>query len=412
MIFLSSSESVSPDGLAFYFFGGIYMKKERRMKLTVSILSLSLLTVMAGAAVAPALDTIREYFSEADKTLVQLIISVPALFIFITNLFFSGLCRKFKSRTLLLAGLMLYTAGGCIAGLFNNIFVVLIFRALVGIGVGIIMPMSTGLLAFYYTKDKQDRLMGYSSAMNQMGGVVATLIAGMLAQISWRLSFLVYLMGLISIVLCVLFLPNEKLAAGEEKLEKQRGNFGNYYTFVIAMFLLMFTFFVYPSNFAIEAAGEGIISAEAITAIMAGADLVAFAGGLLFVHVKKRMGRLTVYVAPVLFFAGYMLLAFAGGFPGALTGSACIGFANGIGIPCIISTASAKAGKTAATTVMPMISAAMYLAQFVTPFILSTVSKVTGNVTGLAYITAGICALILGIWSMMMKKQMPMAKME
>lgn len=67
------------------------MKKERRTNLTVTILSLSLLTVMAGAAVAPALDTIREYFSDVDKTLVQLIISIPALFIFITNMFF---CRS------------------------------------------------------------------------------------------------------------------------------------------------------------------------------------------------------------------------------------------------------------------------------------------------------------------------------
>ncbi len=381
------------------------MQKERRMKLTVTILSLSLLTVMAGAAVAPALDTISEYFSGVNKTLVQFIISIPALFIFITNMFFSGLCRKFGSRTLLLAGLMLYTAGGCAAGLFSNIFAVLVFRALVGVGVGIIMPMSTGLLAFYYTGDKQDRLMGYSSAMNQMGGVAATLIAGALAQISWRLSFLVYLMGLISIVLCILFLPNEKLAAGEEKHEKQKGVFREYYTFVIAMFLLMFTFFVYPSDFAIEAAGEGIIPAGMTAVIMAGADLVAFAGGMLFAHIKKRIGDITVYVAPLLFFAGYVLLAFAKGWVGAIPGSACIGFANGIGIPYIISAASAKAGRTAATTVMPMLSAAMYLAQFVTPLILSAVSAAAGSTESLPYITAAVSAALLLAWSVLLRNK-------
>ena len=53
--------------------------------------------------------------------------------------------------------------------------------------------------------------MGYSSAMNQMGGVVATLLSGLLANISWRASFLVYLMGLISIVLCLIYLPNDKI---------------------------------------------------------------------------------------------------------------------------------------------------------------------------------------------------------
>lgn len=41
-----------------------------------AILSLSLLTVMAGAAVAPALGTLQEHFADSDSTTVQLIISI------------------------------------------------------------------------------------------------------------------------------------------------------------------------------------------------------------------------------------------------------------------------------------------------------------------------------------------------
>lgn len=232
-------------------------KEERRRNLTITILSLSLLTVMAGAAVAPALDVIQTYFSDANQTLVQMIISIPALFIALTNFIFPKLCKIFRAKTLVLAGLILYVVGGCAAGVFSNIYLVLVFRALVGVGVGIIMPMSTGLLSFYYTRDKQDRLMGYSSAMNQMGGVIATLISGMLASISWRASFLVYLMGLISIVLVLLYLPNEKISGNDQK--KETGVFAKNYMFIIAMFLLMFTFFVYPSVFAIETAKKGVI---------------------------------------------------------------------------------------------------------------------------------------------------------
>jgi len=148
---------------------------------------------MAGAAVAPALGLIQEYFADIDRSLVQMIVSMPALFIAGTNLFlFKPLCKRFRARTLLIIGLLLYTVFGCMAGLFSNIYMVLICRAFVGVGVGIIMPLSTGLLSFYFTKDKQGPLMGYSSALNMMGGVIATLIAGALAMISWRLSFLVY----------------------------------------------------------------------------------------------------------------------------------------------------------------------------------------------------------------------------
>jgi len=53
--------------------------------------------------------------------------------------------------------------GGCLAGAFSNIWLVLAFRALVGMGVGIIMPLSTGLLSFYFPPEEQDKLMGWSS---------------------------------------------------------------------------------------------------------------------------------------------------------------------------------------------------------------------------------------------------------
>lgn len=190
--------------------------------LTVSILSLSLLTVMAGAAVAPALGVIQAHFSDTNPLFVQMIISVPALFIVITNFIFPKLCKVFSAKTLVLMGLLLYTAGGCASGLFDNIFAVLVMRALVGIGVGIIMPLSTGLLSYYFPPEKQVRLMGYSSAMNQMGGVIATLLSGLLANISWRVSFLVYLLGLISIVLCLSYLPNDKITQ-ETQAKEDRG---------------------------------------------------------------------------------------------------------------------------------------------------------------------------------------------
>lgn len=378
--------------------------KRERGSLTVTILSLSLLTVMAGAAVAPALGVIQEYFKDTDQMLVQMIISIPALFIALTNIVFPKLCKVFKSKTLVMAGLALYVLGGCMAGLFSNIYLVLIFRALVGMGVGIIMPMSTGLLAFYYPADKQDKLMGWSSAMNQMGGVVATLISGTLAAISWRASFLVYLMGLISVVLVAAYLPNDKIV--REGNKKESGIFKKYWIFIVSMFVLMFSFFVFPSSFAIETIKEGIIEQKYISIIMAGMDLVAFAGGLSFVHIKKRMGINTRFAAPAMFLAGYLCLFAIGGWAGALTGSVLVGFANGLGIPFLISTASRKAGKTAATSVIPLLSIAMYLAQFTTPMLLGAAETLLAVFMAekLPYLTAAVSSAVFFICACWIKE--------
>lgn len=386
-----------------------------KSKLKVSILSLSLLTVMAGAAMAPALGVIREYFSNEKTLFVQLIISMPAVFIFLTSFVFPTLARKLRARTLLMIGLVFYTVGGCVAGAFSSIWLVLLMRAFVGIGVGIIMPLSTGLLAFYFEPHEQEGLMGWSSAMNNMGGVIATLISGALAAISWRISFLVYLMGLISIVLCAAFMPNDMIQSDEESAGKNGSDSGNAgaqasalstgavfrsnYIYIIAMFLEMSTFFIYPANFAMVTAQAGEIPENLTAVIMALMDLVAFFGGMLFVKVKAAAGGRTKFVSPVLFLIGYLLLGILGGWTGVLLGSMCVGFANGAGIPFIISEASKKMGRLAATTVMPLISAALYIAQFASPFIMSGVTSIAGDAVNLPYYWGIVLAAVFLLWS-------------
>ena len=161
--------------------------------LAPSILSLSLLTVMAGSAVAPALGVIRDHFSDSSPMFIQMIISIPALFYRDHQLFVFPRCAASSVQNPRSDRALFYTAGGVAAGVCGSIALLLITRALVGIGVGIIMPLSTGLLSFYFSPQRQEALMGYSSAMNQMGGVIATLLSGLLANIVWKASFLVYL---------------------------------------------------------------------------------------------------------------------------------------------------------------------------------------------------------------------------
>ncbi|MBQ8063212.1 MAG: MFS transporter [Clostridia bacterium] len=380
------------------------MSKQARKTLMVSILSLSLLTVMAGAAVAPALGVIKEAFPGAPQLAIQLIISMPALFIFLTNMVFPRLSAKFGAKTLVLAGLGLYTVGGVAAGLFSNIFLLLCMRALVGVGVGIIMPLSTGLLAYYYPPEAQSKLSGYSSAMNQIGGVVATLLAGVLSAVNWRASFLVYLLGLVSVVLCFLFLPNDRLGERKGDVPQEKPSvlqsFKTYYKYVVGMFLLMSCFFLYPANYAMETlAFDTMVPASLISVIMAFADVIAAIGGFLFFRIMKTAKSLTKVVAPLLFFLGFVCLWF-GGWVGTLLGSALVGFANGAGVPFLISQGSMKAGKTAASTVMPLVSAALYLGQFVSPFLMSGASVILGDLRHPAYLFGMVVSLLFLLWSL------------
>ena len=346
----------------------ICMNQKTDGRLAFTVLSISLLTVMAGAAIAPALGIIRDHFSGAPDMLIQLIISLPALLIIVTNLIFPWLCSLMKTRTLALTGLILYVLSGSGCFFIQDLGVLLVMRALLGVSVGMIMPLSTGLLAYYFPPERQASLMGLSAAMNQMGGVVATLLAGLLANIGWNYAFLVYLLGLLAVILVLVNLPNERLAGGHGPSLKLLRRF---HPSVCGMFLVMILFFIYPTRFAICAHEGTDLSNNAITLIMVGLDVVAFLVGLVFGKLMKTCRHAMKYFAPAGFIAGYALLSLGTGLPTLLAGSAVIGIANGIGVPYLNTIASMKAGREAASTVMPLLSAALYLGQFLSPLLIT-----------------------------------------
>ena len=370
---------------------------------TATILSMSLLTVMAAAAIAPAMGIIRQHFASAPDMLVQLIISLPALFIILTNLLFLPISRVLRTRAIAIIGLVLYVAAGTGCFFVDNIHLLLLMRALLGVSVGLIMPLSTGLLSYFYPPEEQARLMGLSAAMNQMGGVVGTLLAGMLASIAWNYAFLVYLFGLIALVMIVCWPPNEKLGSSNKrgKVFEPR-QLLKFHPSVIGMLLLTMVFFVFPTNFAIITSRQLQLDTTAITLIMVALDLLAFFVGLVFGHLMHRFRTSIKFFPPIVLIIGYTFYAEASNVAMLLIGSAFIGVGNGIGVPYLLTIASIKGGKNSATTVMPLLSASLYLGQFISPILILPLAELlfgTHDVTG-PYRVAVLISLLflLQVW--------------
>ena len=80
------------------------------------------------------------------------------------------------------------------------------------------------------------------------------------------------------------------------------------------------------------------------------------------------------YFAPMLFMAGYAAYLV----PSTamiMLGSALVGMGTGVGVPYLNTIASIKGGRDSATTVMPLLSAALYLGQFVSPLIVMPLAE-------------------------------------
>ena len=167
----------------------------------IGILSVSALTSLPGLAVSPILGELSTIFPHATELDIQMLTSLPSLLIIPFVLLAGKLAEKRDFIRLLRVGLWLFAASGVLYLFSSRMWQLMAVSALLGIGAGLIIPLSTGLISRYFTGEYRVRQFGYSSAITNMTLVVATAVTGYLAEVHWRLPFAVYLLPLISLVL-------------------------------------------------------------------------------------------------------------------------------------------------------------------------------------------------------------------
>ncbi|MBW2045360.1 MAG: MFS transporter [Deltaproteobacteria bacterium] len=213
-----------------------------------SILSTSLLTVMASAAISPALAKISQAYPAADKTLIKLVLTLPSLLMIPFSLLSGWLVKRVRKKHLLLFGLFIYLLGGVGGGVARTIRQLLVIRGIFGIGVGLIIPLSTSLIADFFEGEERTKMMGLSGSVSHFGGVIFLLISGWLACLSWRYAFGVYSLSIIIILMIIFWLPEpvHKRPAG---LTKSRLPAGVYVCALFGVFM-MIAFYAAPTNLA------------------------------------------------------------------------------------------------------------------------------------------------------------------
>ena len=182
-------------------------------KLTLlTILLCSMLMLMGGAAVAPALPLIEQVFPGQD-TLVSMIITIPSLAVAVVGFAMGALADRLGKVRVLAMSLVVFTAAGAVGYLMEDgsdtqLYILLAFRFVVGIGIAGISSAVTALIAEYYTGMDRVRALSYQSAAMGVGVLILEYTGGVLAEFSWREPFLVYLIG-VPILLMVLLTMRE-----------------------------------------------------------------------------------------------------------------------------------------------------------------------------------------------------------
>lgn len=263
--------------------------KINRTLLKLAILSIAMQDCGTGAT-TPALGSIMAALPNVAPSLVQMIATVPALFIALTPPVYAKCVEFMRKRTLLYIAAVLFIVGGVAPAFIHpNIWVILAFRVLIGIGNGIVLPMATDLVVDFFEGQERNSMMGYVSAVTGISGIVFQLLGGYLAGISWNYTFYTYLVSILFFLIAIIFLPEPDRQAklAQEGSEVKAKLPGSVYL-IVAIFGFFFLFwYILPTNGAIVMLGEGMANPGQIGLAFAFVTVGSFVCSMIFGQVFK-----------------------------------------------------------------------------------------------------------------------------
>lgn len=164
--------------------------------------------VAAGVAGSIMADIIAA-FPDYNPTIVMLVATFPGLCQIIPALFYGKLSAKFSKRGLLFTGLILFMIGGVMPFFLESLPLIILFRGLLGVGVGITMPLSIDIITSFFDGRERDFLIGFgTSTIACIGAIFFQVVGGILADAyGWQYGFLTYLFPIWILALTFLFLP-------------------------------------------------------------------------------------------------------------------------------------------------------------------------------------------------------------
>lgn len=279
-------------------------KKNGRLKLT--LLLVSSLTIMSIITISPALPQMTTAFPGVKHAalLVKLVLTIPALMIAIFSPIAGRLIDRYGRLKILWISLVIYAVAGSAGFYLDNIYYILISRALLGIAVGMSMTIVITLIADYFEGLERQKFVGIQIAFMSMGGIVFIGLGGILADFGWRYPFLIYLSSLLILPLSILYL-NEP-AVVKKKIDQSNGNAktpGIIWLLFINTMIMWIIFFFIPVQIPFYLKSIGVEKNALIGAAIATSTLFSAISSFSYSKIKARFSFLSI------FSMGYLLMS-------------------------------------------------------------------------------------------------------
>jgi MFS family permease len=358
------------------------------------------LSVIAVTAIAPVLPQIASHFASEPNsaTLMDLVMSIPALFVALCAWPAGLLADKFGVRAVLLGGVALYGFAGCAPMVLDNLLGIVISRAGVGILEAIIMTTSTALVADYFRGDEREKWLAVQTGGASLIAVALSTLGGIMGQGSWRVPFAMY--GIAFILFPMVLFKTWEPTQLEAKPGLDRGanpveekfNWGPLCLIFLLTWFCATAFYICIFQLSFILVERGVTSTSTIGLGAALFSACMCIGAFIFKYLRLPVaGKLMVSFA--LSACGFFVVAVAHSFTGTVVGACIQGFGSGMVLPTLITWALSKLTMQVRARGTGMWQASFFVGQFASTFIIHILKDNLGGLPNAVMCYSGFMAV-------------------
>lgn len=202
--------------------------------------------------------------------------------------------KKVKYKTIALFSGVCVLVGGLVPFVVTNYAVLLVFRAIYGIGFGGMMSLQNTFANLTLPKEKQASALGLGMFVGYGTNCILQFIGGPLADIKWNYVFLNTLLLLIPFVIllvCCPDIPSHKAQNEEKETKKEKASYPAV-VFVMCITMALVGLFVAPLLIGCSFLSTAINPSATVAGIVAVCfSLGCMVGGLVYPRLSKVLGR-------------------------------------------------------------------------------------------------------------------------
>lgn len=327
-------------------------KKQKNYWLVVAALSgVPFIMVLGNSMLIPVLPDIRDALNltSVQVSLIITMFSLPAGIIIPVTGFLSD---RYGRKAIIIPALIIYGAGGLIAGLaalfFKQYAYILILsgRVVQGIGAAGTAPIAMAMCADLFKDKERSRSLGAIEASNGFGKVVSPVLGSAVGLLAWYAAFIFFPVVVIPVVIGMWLLVKEPEGRVKQKLRQYLNSFSKVFKEQKSLLLssclagaialmVLFGVLFYLSEFLEQQFGmDGILKGLVLAIPVLFMSVTSFITGFV-IKKKEALMKILVVTGLGVMAASLIFLPLAKGVVFYFAAISIVGASTGLLLPCL-----------------------------------------------------------------------------